>query len=446
MLLAIVWLKLPVVFGSTPPTNVRVLALVPLMVGIAVLLPLRRPDRFVSFQGALVGLFTLLIIIELFRGESAGVYGSTVLRAYYEAAAICLLLVFGYLYFATALSGRERDRRMFILCCIPGVYVATNVAMRIVGFHSPSSVAAAGTPAQLLGLVGIHTSRVLFPLADGVVNFGDTVGVALAASAILAIRVAGRQRLIAILLLMASAYALLATDARGALLCAIAATILALIIGRHRVLACLAFLVPATTAIVSFVLGVVAQTSLVGTFSRQGDDLVTATNRTFIWHAILHFLSHPSLTQLYGYGANGQISSGANLGYDYLFYGTPDPGSYSAHNFMLQTVLDIGYVGLLVFVVLLYLTARRLQEMITNHGSVPAKALLCTLVYFVLNGATDPSPSLYTIETLYFFLLTATCAAAARLPSKREKAYPPMSRNPYGQQGTGYTRGEYQAT
>jgi O-antigen ligase len=446
MLLAIVWVRLPLGFGGTPSTSVRVLALAPLIAGIATLLPLRRPDRYVSLLGTLVGLFTLLIIVELFRGQSAGVYGS-ISKAHYEAGVICLLLVFGYLYFASALSSSDRDRRMFILCCVPGTYVAVNVVMHVAGFNTPPTarVGTAGTPAQLLGLVGIHATRAFFPLSDGVVNFGDIVGVALAASGILAIRVAGRQRLLAILLLMASIYAILATDARGALLCSMVAIILVLLVGRRCALACLAFFVPATTAIVSSVLGVVAHTSLVGTFSRNGNDLVTASDRTLIWHAVLTFLSHPSLTQLYGYGASGQISSGANLGYEYLFYGTTDPSSYSAHNFMLQTVLDIGYMGLLVFIVLLYLTARRLQKMIIVPGSFPAEALLCTLVYFVLNGATDPSPSLYTIETLYFFLLTVTCAATVHVSGKRKKVPRPNMDQQYSQTLT-RARGAYQAT
>jgi hypothetical protein len=426
MVMTIVLLRLPIAFAAKPPTSLRVLVALPLAVGIALLVPRRRSNRVVSLLGVLVCTFAVLIAVAMLRGEKAGAYADS-RTVYYEIAVLCLLVGFGYLYFATATSSRERDHRMFVLCCVPGTYVAVQAALYIAGVHHVAAgvgegSASAGTPAQLLGLLGIHAYRALFPLANGVVNFGDTAGAALAVSGILAIKTTGRQRQIAAFLVVASLYALLETDARAALVAALAAVILAVLLGRRRVIAALAFVVPFTTAIMSVALGLIAQTSLVTTLSRKGDDLVTATDRTVIWHAVLSFLSHPSLTQIYGYGANGQITSGANSGYVYLFWGTANPSVYSAHNFMLQTVLDIGYGGLLVFVMLLYLTARRMQQMIVVSDQAPAMALLGALIYFIINGATDTSPSIYSPETIYLFVLIITCAAAIRLHRRRQTA------------------------
>jgi O-antigen ligase len=424
----IVLLRFPVAFAAKPPTSLRLLAAAPLAIGVLLLLRSRRPSRAVSLLGVLAGGFVLLIMVALFRGEAAHAYADS-RTVYYEVGLFFLLVTFGYLYFASARDKAERHHRAFILCCSPGVYVAVQAILHIVGVHhiavsSDEVSASAGTPAQLLGLFGIHTHRVLFPLANGVVNFGDTIGASLAASALLSIKLTGRLRHVAIALLIVSIYGLLTTDARAALLCALGAVIVALLVGERRALASVAFLVPATTAIMSLALGLVAQTSLVETFSRKGNDLVTATDRTVIWHAVLSFLSHFNVAQIFGYGTNGQISSGANAGYEYLFYGTPNPSVYSTHNFMLQTVLDIGYMGLLVFVVLLFLTMRRLQRMITVDESIPARALLGVLLYFIFNGATDTSPSIYSPETMYFFFLITTCVAATRLPRKQKKAAP----------------------
>lgn len=444
MLLVILWLRLPTAFGIAPPSSVRILALTPFVIGILILLPLRRPHGTVSLLGVLVGSFVSLTIFAVFRGESAHLY-ETLHQALYEAAGLFLLVLFCYLYFATARTDIERDHRMFILCCAPGTYVALNVGLHLGGFTAPATLTIlnVGTPAQLLGLVGIHSTRVLFPFANGINNFGDIAGVALAASAVLAIRSKGQRRQFAALLLMTSMYALFATDARGALLFSIGAIILVLLWGHRRRLSNVAVVIPFTTVIITFVLGVLANTDLVNILSRNGDNLITATNRTVIWHAVLHVLSHPSLTQLYGYGANGQISSGASLGYDFLFAGSSHPGQYTAHNFMLQTVLDIGYAGLLIFVLLLYLTGRRLHQMIVIWQLVPARALLGALVFLVFAGATDSTPTIYTPETLDFVLLMATCAAAIRFQGKRAKPHDASVAHQYLQDNAPIRR-EYQ--
>jgi O-antigen ligase len=426
MLLAILWLRLPVALGSASSTSVHILVLSPFVLGISVLLPLPRPSRTVSLLGVLVGIFVLMIVIALLRGASAGVYES-VRHVIFEDLGICLLVVFGYLYFASAVTESDWAHRMFILCCAPGTYVAINAILHLAGFHGPTapgepvSVLNSGTPAQLLGLVGIHSTRVLFPLANGIDNFGDISGVAMVISVVLVMRAAGRQRLIAALLLIGSLYALLAADARGALLFSIVATVLVLLLGRRRWLAGLAFLIPLTTVISEFELTLVSHTSLVGTFSRKGTDLLTATERTAIWRAVFHVLSHPSLTQLYGYGTNGQISSGASINYAHLFTGSAHPDRYTAHNFMLQTILDVGYAGLLVFVFLVFFTARDLQRMIVSRKSNPAMALMGALVFLIFAGATDGPPSIYTPETLYFLFLVVTAVAATRTTFKRRQ-------------------------
>jgi O-antigen ligase len=436
VVLAIVWLRLPAAFGIAPPTSIRILALIPLLVGVVVLLPLKRPVGKTSMLGVLVALFVLIVIVSIFRGESAGAY-ETFHQVIYDAVGICLLAGLGYLYFATALNVAERERRLFILCCAPGAYVAINVALHLGGIKvatsagEPTTVLNAGTPAELLGLFGIHSTRVLFPFADGVNNFGDIAGVALVTSTILALRTTGPARRYPIVLLLAALYGLFATDARGALLSSLGATALILVLGRRRVVAGIAIFVPFTTAIVRFVLGIVASTSLVGTFSREGDNLLTASNRTVIWNAVDNFLTSSSPSQLYGYGANGQISSGASLGYEHLFAAAAHPSQYTAHNFMLQTVLDTGYIGLLVFVLLLYLAARRLQRVVALHDSIGSRALLGVLIFVVFAGATDSTPMIYTPETLYFFLLIVTCAAAVRVASERRRPRSRQAANQY---------------
>jgi len=136
MLLAILWLRLPVAFASS--TSIHILVLVPFGLGVTILLPLARPDRRVTLLGMLAGTFVLLIVVALLRGGSAGVYES-LRHVIFEDLGICLLVVFGYLYFASAVTESDWAHRMFILCCAPGVYVAVNAVLHLAGFHGPTN-------------------------------------------------------------------------------------------------------------------------------------------------------------------------------------------------------------------------------------------------------------------------------------------------------------------
>jgi O-antigen ligase len=156
-------------------------------------------------------------------------------------------------------------------------------------------------------------------------------------------------------------------------------------------------------------LGLLANSNVVQLLSRQRGDFSTATNRLHIWEPVWSYLQHPSLDMLYGFGANGHITSGVSRTYGYLFAGTVDPTSYTTHNVVLQTALDVGYLGVVVFLVLVVRSLALLQRSTEPVGT----AAFAILTILLLSGMTEAQPSYRFMDTFGAFLLLVGVAATA---------------------------------
>lgn len=162
-------------------------------------------------------------------------------------------------------------------------------------------------------------------------------------------------------------------------------------------------------------------------FSRGSvNDLATIQNRTKVWEVVRERSPHmPLPRQLFGYGAQGQITSGISRGYSYLLVGTLLRGERgSAHNSVLQQYLDAGLIGVLILVVACLFVARRMQRYALSKASnrriAGAEGLAMLLV---LTGGASIEASLAPGNyqgPLWLFLLLIIIAAT----------YPPARWNP----------------
>ena len=82
---------------------------------------------------------------------------------------------------------------------------------------------------------------------------------------------------------------------------------------------------------------------------------------------------------------------------------------------MLQTILDEGYIGLLILVVLIWRTFVLLRRHLRLDPRSPASALVAMLLVIILSGATEVSPTYYSEEVLLMVFLIAGAAAALAL-------------------------------
>jgi len=98
------------------------------------------------------------------------------------------------------------------------------------------------------------------------------------------------------------------------------------------------------------------------------------TNRTIIWKFVVNDLEKFKIIHLVGYGFRGQIYS-------------------PSHNFWLQLILDIGYFGVIITIVLLVYLILKLTRLFVIERDYGYFAFLNILIYLISVGSLESSIS-----------------------------------------------------
>lgn len=417
ILFAPVLIRAPILFGQSPPLWAYALSLLPFCAAI-VSLSLWRARWYACTSVLLAVAYVALVVIAAFRGsyfETISGHGAAL-----EAVQFTLLALLAGFAFLREPREHQRGRYIRALCWSPVVYVSTNVVLHFGG------VAATGATyrtqdqelaASTLQLLGVSASRVLFPLAPGVNAFGPICAIALAICATLWLR--REQRKLATLGALVSIYAILAIDSRGALMFGVLSIALVTLIprARHRGLGWVAIALPLLPILLVTTLGALSSSTTAG-LSRTGpgaESIATGSGRTIVWQEAAKVLSKPSIDSLLGYGQNGQVTSGASLWYAYLFVGQVEPLKANAHNMVLQTGLDLGWIGIVCAIALAAAVLTRLSL----HALDPLYlALMTGCVAVLLIGVVEAAPTPANPESFAFWLLAVFAAlGASRRPA-----------------------------
>jgi O-antigen ligase len=398
--------------GTT--TVQRTSAVVIVAVGLLLALP-GGSLRTTSLRAVAFWAFAGCLLISLLRFAASPippVSARTVL-----GIALMITAVTGFAFCALLAPADRRTRQRRLRCALysPACFIAINLGLYAVGFSFPSTGQSQPNngSAQLLGLLGIHTSRVNnMPLSPGSNGTGEAAALAIVICAALSYRSRGAQRLVAVSGILASIPTILLVDSRGPLAYALLALAIVAFVPRRsmRGIAFIPLLLPIAPAIILFVAGQVG--SLSSSLSRNAGNgsFVTATGRSKIWSTVVHFLSHPHAEDLIGYGAYGQVRSGLGAQYAYLFRYVEHPEFANVHNIALQTVLDMGYIGLVVYLFFLMVVINSARVSHQRAGTPESAALLAALIALSLFGASEALPGLAGVYLL-FSLLVLGCAA-----------------------------------
>lgn len=404
---SIVLLRLPTLYGGNAA---RVVVLLPLVFALVWMAPAAQV-RGRSLTAILTGLFLTCLAIALARGTRDQVNSSAVSAAG-DILNYSLVATLGYTLITSAPDRRQRERRLTAICLAPGIYCVANLALHFAGFSPVQAASVAlGGQAELLSTVGISATRVQFPLSNSINNFGVVAAAGFAAALLLAVRATGiRLRVTAGVVSLLSLYCLALSDTRGALITAILVTVL---VGARWVkrwyLAAIA--IPFMPLIVISGLSIVGASSASSSLSRSAGDVSSGNGRLDIWRGAWETIRVPHVEWLIGYGAGGQITSGASLNYAYIFNGQPDPVGAHTHNLAIQTVLDTGYIGLALLVSVLVCALVQLARRFRSRESWPAAAALTIIVVITLSGATEVTPTYIARDALLVSLLVIGAAA-----------------------------------
>ena len=413
-LFSLVLIRVPYLVGYTADEGF--VTLLPFTIAIAWMLrqPRRQADRRLTL---LIAGFIGLLAIALYRGKGAGVGTGGTREILVQLGSVMVISAFGVLLFTTAQAKAETWWRLIAVALTPAVYVGSNVMLRFAGFSAtevdPNAVSyATGTSAKTLALIGVNIKREALPMNPSINGMGVVAAVGLVAAATLALRTKGLERRVGVIGAGMCLVALLLTDTRAALILAIIVIALMAIIKRTRVALLLAIVIPFSSWIVTAVLSFLSTVGWVTPLSRGTKDVSTGNGRTIIWHAAQHQFGMSDIFHtLFGFGANGQVTSGASQQYAYLFEAIPNPLLVHVHNLGLQMLLDTGVVGLVLLLITIVLAVARLERINKISPRGPVAALVGGILMLFLTGATEPSPTYRTQDTLVFAMLLLSAAA-----------------------------------
>lgn len=367
-------------------------------------------------------LLILLIAVSMGRGVFTGTAGLFTFLGF-AVLAIAVLLI-GFAVFSMNESRRDRLFLMKALSLGFAAYIAANIAGHLAGLAGRVELDVSNSGGnKLLSLIGISYGRVAMPFTDGLNAFGIVAGLAALLAWACVKASAGRSErcLHGACALLALGAAVL-VDSRAVILMVCVAAVLAPLILRYRALGMVAILGAALLPVVAPPLvQAVEQTGALSFMKREGrlaNQLGVASGRDVIWRSATNVLGQGDPRQIVGYGSYGHVVSGASRDYAWIF---ADQGvsARTVHNASLQYVLDVGYVGLLVWA---WFWLRALH----GAGNLKAerRAIGWPLVFLLLMGATEVVGTAYLNDSFLLMLFFAAALTAIQVKAPQRQSVP----------------------
>lgn len=272
-------------------------------------------------------------------------------------------------------------------------------------------------PAVMLQSMGININRVRFALSEGVNNFSPVAGLALIVSCFVIFL--KKNLSIGIPAFLCSLLAIFLADGRAAIVYALLSFFLAWICTRYRsakfgyLVVFGVMLLPAAFIFGGEFLG----TSLSNAGLSRGDgDLGTLNERTAIWGLVWEEFSSFRLQHLIGFGEQGQTSTLSNIGFSLAnIYDKKNLYATSMHNTYLQVLVNMGWLGLAVFLTFILSLSRCLSVIGQNHGRCYSYILYSVFFYILLYSNTEVSILIGGQLFLFFWCFAMAICALYRI-------------------------------
>jgi O-antigen ligase len=431
LIFGLIIFKIPTFLGKTESIYARIICLIPFLISIFInFLKLLKRNKL-NFNKQLFILFFFYLCIwgfAVLRSAFSGYFSFfSTFGNYFIWITFSL---FGFLTFSVNNSPEKAVvyQKAIGYCLI--LYIVVNSITQIIGFVNQEEVYLSARPAVMLQYLGIFTDRVLFPLSSGINTEGLIAGASLCVSFLMLINSpVNKDRIFGTFGTLFSLYVIFLTDSRGALLFA-GLTIFIAIVFKKRTVKLWRWL-PLFTPVLPLMLLSIQKffpESIVEALSRSslisGSEILSG--RQQIWNGILDHLKNFQLIHLFGYGYHGQLTSGISQSYSYLFTNFVSRELASAHNFILQTVIEIGYIGLIItFLLIISLTFSLAKLTINNPKDFIFNSLFFLLFYLVLTGTTETvlTPD---HQELFFIFILIWAATGVTLSITSSKNFPNM--------------------
>jgi len=322
-----------------------------------------------------------------------------------------LLLLFA-LTSASAFFYNNKEKNYFYLIASSFIlYVFINGFLFYIGIDTPSKnylkfyFNLIAIKCSMLGLMGINSNRILFPIATNINAFGTIAGFVIFLGWFLLRnnRILSVFSFVGLVGIISGVYCNLYADSRAALIFAIITISLYEILPANlrfisKYLPILILIIPLLFVIIS---PYTNQLSILNDLSRNETDAMDLGGRFFIWKTAISELSNFRINHLFGFGWYGQSGLGLFNGYRKVSNGFLNPEKISMHNFALQHIIDTGYLGIIIFLILLYL----LYQYYLSENNKTNLMVIFSVNYLVLTSATEINLNVYSISFFFFLLL-----------------------------------------
>lgn len=325
-----------------------------------------------------------------------------------------IFIVFIFMY---ALKVNLSDLKIVYLFYGMFVYLLANLLLLCIGIENPAVATTLTEEASLLKYFGLEIDRLLFPLSPG----AGRVGIGVIAGAVLTYTIAllsisNKKPLLLISSLVPLLIILLADTRTSLLSCLLSLSLFYLTRQLNfRSIRFLPFALPLFPMLIMYLSYLAFQSGLAADISREGTGDI-ASGRSIIWFFAFDELLDYKLIHLIGYGSYGQAISGVSYDYMKMFTLWPNENLelISLHNAAIQMVFDFGYVGLILFMYLMY----RLLTIAIDSEDYKMNILAPVLIFIIFSGMTEATPLLYNADMFIAFVFISMHLSLSNIQPK----------------------------
>ncbi len=342
-------------------------------------------------------LFILLIIIMIIRGAINGYFEFLTMFLFLSNWTLIPLILIHV--FTKNNKQNLRKKKLFLFFNLFGLIIILNILLYFLNIKVHHSLIGAygnysNTFAQLFN---INIQRTIFYFASGYQSYGMFAGLT---SLFFILKVLSNNKifkmtnLFSFIVILSGIFTIILTDTRGTFFF----LLLIVVFSQFKFLRkfkseyLIIFLpILAVVFLVFYSIALQYFSNIFSQFSRSGTII---TGREYIWLKSIEFLFDPKVNQLLGYGYFGQAASGMSYSYSWMFntWLTDHPEYASVHNFFLQHIYDIGYIGIITLQLVLFKSFKIINS---NRDIEYLNIIFYLIIFIVLSGTTDLSINVY---------------------------------------------------
>lgn len=344
------------------------------------------------FRNKILVLSVVIISIGVLRNCDPNVsFFELCFRLFKFISFVFFVTYFTRSYIIQFLEDKNRILQLVVILVVPFlIFAILNLVLFFLDIKNENKFAY-GNSVTLQSL-GVYFERVSFYLVSGINSYGAVVGMFL--SIMLTYLLLIRRYWLSYFSCFIFLLILLFTDTRAALFFSVLSFLITFLFYKEiikiKYSKWLIYIMIVGPFLLILTLGMFGSESVL---LRDGEDFQSGNSRLLIWIISLNDLAQFKWIHLFGYGEIGiQFSSSLNEFSKLL--NTEDLYLLHPHNALIVSIVDNGYIGALIFIILMYSTLKKNEIGWKYHNKIQ----ILILVFFIYNifiGITETIYGLY---------------------------------------------------